>query len=111
MWIREEGKTRHLLPRAGGAAHRHDGASGTAFHPRIGAQGLLEIGGPDLLRQIRVGEVVAYNLSEDGTKIISKIFVNAPYHQFVRSNTRFWSASGVGLETRCLRRHVGKPSH
>ena len=74
------------------------GLPGRHFILESERRGSLEIGAPIYYRQIRVGEVVAYNLSEDGTKIISKIFVNAPYHQFVRSNTRFWSASGVDLK-------------
>ncbi len=57
----------------------------------------LEIGAPVYYRQLRVGEVVAYNLSEDGSKIVAKIFVHAPYHEFVRQNTRFWNASGVSM--------------
>ncbi|HEX5681310.1 MAG TPA: MlaD family protein [Desulfobacterales bacterium] len=74
------------------------GLPGRHFILESERKGSLEIGATIYYRQIRVGEVVAYNLSEDGTKIISKVFVNAPYHQFVRNNTRFWSASGVDLK-------------
>jgi paraquat-inducible protein B len=74
------------------------GLPGRHFVLESERRGSLEIGAPIYYRQIRAGEVVAYQLSEDGTKIISKIFVNAPYHQFVRNNTRFWSASGVDLK-------------
>ncbi len=58
----------------------------------------LEVGAPVYYRQLRVGEVVAYKLSEDGSKIVAKIFVHAPYHEFVHQNTRFWSASGVDVK-------------
>jgi len=74
------------------------GLPGRHFILESERRGSLEIGAPIYYRQIRAGEVVAYGLSEDGTKIVSKIFVNAPYHQFVRNNTRFWSASGVDLK-------------
>jgi len=74
------------------------GLPGRHFILELERKGSLEVGAPIYYRQIQAGEVVAYNLSEDGTKIISKIFVNAPYHQFVRNNTRFWSASGVDLK-------------
>jgi len=74
------------------------GLPGRHFILESERRGSLEIGAPIYYRQIRAGEVVAYNLSEDGTKIISKVFVNAPYHQFVRNSTRFWSASGVDLK-------------
>jgi paraquat-inducible protein B len=58
----------------------------------------LEVGAPVYYRQLRVGEVVAYQLSADGSKILAKIFVHAPYHEFVRKTSRFWSASGVDLK-------------
>jgi paraquat-inducible protein B len=74
------------------------GLPGRHFILESERKGSLEVGAPIYYRQIRAGEVVAYNLSEDGTKIISKIFVNAPYHRFVRDNTRFWNASGVDLK-------------
>ncbi len=58
----------------------------------------LEVGAPVYYRQVRVGEVVAYHLSEDGSKIVAKIFIHAPYHQFVLKNSRFWTASGVDMK-------------
>jgi paraquat-inducible protein B len=57
----------------------------------------LEVGAPVYYRQLRAGEVVAYNLSDDGTKILAKIFIHAPYHRFVTENSRFWNASGINL--------------
>jgi paraquat-inducible protein B len=74
------------------------GLPGRHFILEADRRGSLEVGSPIYYRQIRAGEVVAFHLSEDGTKIVSKIFVNAPYHQFVRNHTRFWSASGVDLK-------------
>lgn len=74
------------------------GRPGRHFVLESDRRGSLEVGSPVYYRQIRAGEVVAYHLSEDGAKIVSKIFVNAPYHQFVRTSTRFWSASGVDLK-------------
>ncbi len=74
------------------------GLPGRHFTLESDRRGSLEVGSPIYYRQIRAGEVVAYHLSEDGTRIVSKIFVNAPYHRFVRTSTRFWSASGVDLK-------------
>jgi paraquat-inducible protein B len=45
-----------------------------------------------------VGQVVAYDLSEDGHTIVFKIFINAPYHTYVYQNTRFWNASGIDFK-------------
>ncbi|MCU0561169.1 MAG: MlaD family protein [Desulfobacterales bacterium] len=58
----------------------------------------IEVGAPIYYRQIKVGEVVAYSLNEDGSKVVAKIFVHAPYHAFVSQRSRFWSASGVDLK-------------
>jgi paraquat-inducible protein B len=74
------------------------GLTGRHFILESDRRGSLEVGSPIYYRQIRAGEIVAYHLSEDGTKIVSKVFVYAPYHQFVRNDTRFWNASGVDLK-------------
>ncbi|MGA8282128.1 MAG: MlaD family protein, partial [Desulfobacterales bacterium] len=60
-------------------------------------RGSLDIGSPVYYRQIRVGQVVGYQLAEDGQAVSIKIFVNTPYHKFVNKNTRFWNASGVDV--------------
>jgi paraquat-inducible protein B len=73
------------------------GLPGRHFILESDRRGSIEVGAPIYFRQIRVGEVVAYSLSESGTKIVSKIFVHAPYHEFVKQNTRFWVASGVNI--------------
>lgn len=58
----------------------------------------IEVGAPIYYRQLKVGEVVAYSLSENGSKVNAKIFVHAPFHTFVSQRSRFWSASGVDLK-------------
>jgi len=60
-------------------------------------RGSLDIGAPIYYRQIRVGQVVGYQLAEDGQAVSIKIFVNTPYHKYVNKNTRFWNASGVDV--------------
>jgi len=57
----------------------------------------LDIGSPVYYRQIRVGQVVGYQLAEDGQAVSIKIFINTPYQRYVNKNTRFWNASGVDL--------------
>jgi paraquat-inducible protein B len=74
------------------------GLAGRHFILESARRESLEVGAPVYYRQLRVGEVVAYRLSEDGSKIVAKIFVYAPYHDFVRKNTRFWSSSGIDLK-------------
>jgi paraquat-inducible protein B len=41
--------------------------------------------------------VLGHELSEDANAIRLTIFINKPYDQFVRKNTRFWIDSGIDL--------------
>jgi len=59
--------------------------------------GSLDVASPILYRRMQVGEVVAYELDRDGTGVTLKIFVRAPYDQYVKSNTMFWHASGIDI--------------
>lgn len=74
------------------------GLPGRHFVLESERRGSIEIGTPVYYRQIRAGEVVAYTLSEDGKKIITQIFVHAPYHRFVTERVRFWIASGLDMK-------------
>lgn len=58
----------------------------------------LSAGSPIYFRQIAVGEVVKYRLAEDHSHVEIDIFIRAPHDGQVRSNTRFWSVSGVELD-------------
>lgn len=71
---------------------------GRHFLLKTESQGGLDIGSPVFYRKIQVGQVVAYELSENGQTIIFKVFINAPYHEYVYQNTRFWNASGINLK-------------
>jgi len=59
--------------------------------------GSLDQGSPVYYRGIKVGQVVdySYDPARDGVDI--KLFVEAPFHEKVLHNTRFWNASGVDL--------------
>jgi paraquat-inducible protein B len=57
----------------------------------------LDTGSPVYFRQIRVGQVVGYQLAEDGQSVTIGVFINSPYHRFVYKNSRFWNASGLDL--------------
>src|SRR5690554_3187807 len=73
------------------------GAEGKRFTLRTDDLGSLGIGSPVYYRRIPVGQVVSYELSEDGKGVAVQIFVNAPYDGFVTADTRFWNASGVDV--------------
>jgi paraquat-inducible protein B len=59
--------------------------------------GSLDTGTPIYFRRLQVGQVASYSLDPDGASLTVKIFVDAPYDQFVNPNTRFWNASGVDV--------------
>mgnify|MGYP001544895933 FL=1 len=56
---------------------------GRHFVLKSDSRGSLDIGSPVYYRKIQVGQVVAYNLEEDGHTILFKVFINAPYHAYV----------------------------
>ncbi len=59
--------------------------------------GSLDIGSPVYYRRLQVGQVAAYGLEKDGRSVKITVFISAPYHQFVTSNSRFWHASGIDM--------------
>jgi paraquat-inducible protein B len=59
--------------------------------------GSLDTGTPIYFRRLQVGQVTSYALDEDGKELTIKVFVKAPYDQYVTPNTRFWQASGIDV--------------
>jgi paraquat-inducible protein B len=59
--------------------------------------GSLDVGTPLYFRRLDVGQVAAYALDKDGASLNVRVFVRAPYDQYVTQNTRFWQASGIDL--------------
>ncbi|MEO8753133.1 MAG: MlaD family protein [Casimicrobiaceae bacterium] len=73
------------------------GAPGRQFVLKASDLGSLGIGSPVYYRRLPVGQLVAYDLAPDGKSVVIRIFVNAPYDQYVSSATRFWNASGMDV--------------
>ena len=46
---------------------------------------------------IVAGEVLGYEMANDYRSVLIHAFVKPPFDRLVRSNTRFWSASGIDL--------------
>jgi paraquat-inducible protein B len=95
-----------IEPGLGGESRRHfEGlekqpmvtgeTKGRPFKLAASRLGSLNPGSPIYFRQIRVGQVVDYELGPEGQAVAIEIFVEAPYDRFVRQNTRFWLASGL----------------
>src|SRR5215471_3210936 len=59
--------------------------------------GSLDVGTPLYFRRLEVGQVAAYSLAEDGKSLSVRVFVRAPYDQYVTPDTRFWQASGIDM--------------
>jgi len=73
------------------------GLPGAHYTLKADTLGSLDIGSPVYYRQIKVGQVVAYELEKEGKSVDIKIFIHAPHDQEVHQNTRFWNASGLDV--------------
>jgi paraquat-inducible protein B len=62
--------------------------------PNIGS---MSSGTPISFHGIIVGKVLNYELADNADNIKLKIFIKAPYDQFIRKDTRFWIDSGIDL--------------
>lgn len=60
--------------------------------------GSLNRGSPVFYKQIQVGQVKSYVLSEDQRTVEIKIFIEPAYASLVRKHTRFWNASGISID-------------
>jgi paraquat-inducible protein B len=70
---------------------------GREFILRAEDLGSHDVGVPVYFRRLPVGEVVARELDKDGKGVSIKIFVRAPFDQYVATNTRFWNATGIDV--------------
>lgn len=70
---------------------------GRFFVLRSPDAGSMDAGTPVYFRRLAAGEVVSRDLSKDGQSFEVRIFIRAPYDQYVTTDTRFWKASGVDL--------------
>jgi paraquat-inducible protein B len=73
------------------------GRRGRRFLLRGDNLGSLDAGAPLFLRRFQVGEVTRVALAPRGAGVVLEVFVDAPYHQHVTTNTRFWNASGLDV--------------
>ncbi|MBA1202599.1 MCE family protein [Pseudomonas capeferrum] len=60
--------------------------------------GSLNRDSPVFYKQIQVGRVKSYRLSEDQDTVEVKVFIQPAYASLVRKHTRFWNASGVSID-------------
>jgi paraquat-inducible protein B len=74
-----------------------EGAPGIRLLLRAAEAGSLDAGSPVYYRRIKVGRVEGRRLAPDGSYVEIEIFVDAPYHRLITTNTRFWNASGFDV--------------
>jgi paraquat-inducible protein B len=77
---------------------------GSVYYLQALAIGGIGEGAPIHYRDVNVGEVLSYELSEAEVRL--RIFVQAPYDQQVKQETRFWNSSGVNIDTGAEGLHV-----
>jgi paraquat-inducible protein B len=92
-----------------GGEHKHDfiglnnppplkaNAEGKEFILETNNLGSMKTGTPINFHGITVGQVLTHELSAAADAIRLTIFINKPYDQFIRKNTRFWIDSGIDL--------------
>jgi paraquat-inducible protein B len=51
---------------------------------------------------MKVGQVEASRLSDDSTQVLTRIHIDDPYGDLVRTNTRFWNAGGFTFKLSLL---------
>ncbi len=60
--------------------------------------GSVQVGNPVLYRQVPVGEVRRFQLSDNAKYVLIDIYIAPEYANLVRANTKFWNASGVNVD-------------
>ncbi|MDO9708666.1 PqiB family protein [Paracraurococcus lichenis] len=74
------------------------GEPGRTVHITADRIGSLASGSPIFYRDITVGEVLGYDLPDDGRGPVTiNAFVRAPYDRLINGGTHFWNASGVAV--------------
>ncbi|HUE91511.1 PqiB family protein [Pseudomonas sp.] len=70
------------------------------LHLTLKAERLGSLGkdSPVFYKQIKVGRVKSYALSEDQSVVEVKLFIEPAYASLVRKHTRFWNASGISID-------------
>jgi len=67
----------------------------TLRSPRLGS---VSEGSPVLFREMKVGTVTGVVLAPDARSIEIQVRIEPQHAHLVRTNTRFWNASGIGLD-------------
>lgn len=59
--------------------------------------GSIDIGSPVYFRGIMAGQVQGYELGNDRRSVFINVFIEAPFDELVKGNSRFWNISGLDI--------------
>lgn len=65
---------------------------------RAAHRGSVDVGSPVTYRGVRVGAVRNLAMSSDGKHVEIDASIESIYGHFVRANSRFWDAGGIGMD-------------
>lgn len=77
----------------------HGGKNIILQAPQLGG---LSIGSPVYFREYEVGSIDRFKLADDAASVLIHVHINSPYDALVRENSRFWNASGIGMDVGLL---------
>lgn len=60
--------------------------------------GSVKVGDPVYYRQIKVGEVVGYELADTSDQILIHLSIRERFRPLLRENSQFWHASGISMD-------------
>ena len=73
-------------------------AAGTEYTLIAETLGSAGRGAPIFFRGLEVGQVLGYQLTEDGQRFEIPIFVDTPHDRLVNEASNFWDVSGISVE-------------
>jgi paraquat-inducible protein B len=73
-------------------------APGRTVLLRADRLGSISLGSPVFFRDLTVGQVLGWDLSDMAEHVTIHAFIRAPFDRYVREGSRFWNASGVSLK-------------
>ncbi len=73
-------------------------AAGFNIHLTASRLGSIKVGDGVYYRQIKVGEVVGYELADTSDQILIHLTIRERFRPLLRENSRFWNASGISMD-------------
>lgn len=90
-----KGEYFHLMPKKPVAHFKEKGLRVVVQAQRLGG---IKENTPLYYRQLRIGSVSQYRLSDDATGVDIEVFVEPCYAHLVRANSYFYNASGISVD-------------